>query len=81
MVFISLLGYSEYHADLLNGQSADGTSTELDAQMAVELAADAEVLRPSPAGLGVVDLVAPVPALLELVAVVGPQHGLLDLAG
>ena len=78
MVFISLLGYSEYRADLLNGQSADGTSAELVVAVAEALAAVEEALIPSPAGLGVVRLVAPVQVLLELVAVVGPQHGLLD---
>ena len=52
MVFISLLGYSEYHADLLNGQPADGTSAELVVLVVVVLVAVVEVLIPSPAGLG-----------------------------
>ena len=81
MVFISLLGYSEYHADLLNGQSADGTSAERAVAAAGALEAVAEALTPSPAGLGLVSLAGPVGALLEFLLKVGVEQRLFAAGG
>jgi hypothetical protein len=60
--------------ELLNDQSADGTSAELDEAVEAVLVAVVEELIPGPAGLVLVSFARPVGTLLEFFLEVGEKQ-------